>query len=310
MTRRILKPQNNEFKLEMATLKNPGIIKDIVSRGPSSGFVASEELVVEKDPSKQVMDAVDKYLSTNTTSVYSNSERTSIRDKFIETYKARELKGKQSWTITIMEGNKSINLSKSATDDSIKIKAEPLSALNKDMPSAPIPKDEQMKRVYQTYDPKLDELAKTTNKQISSSPFGIKFPYYIVEQYPSMHMLYDGKSNSEDSITVSYKISDIVDKVIKDIQTTENQEVYLVLKNYTQEQADVFAASARIWLRKQGKSNIKIRTLLHPESSLTRDFFETPVGITEISEEAVKETTRVKGLFKSFVKFFTRDGRQ
>ncbi|MES0336305.1 MAG: hypothetical protein SFH39_08125 [Candidatus Magnetobacterium sp. LHC-1] len=196
-------------------------------------------------------------------------------------------------------------------DNSVRIKSEPLSALNKEMASIPPPKNEQMKLAYQTYDPKLDELVKATNRQISSSPSDIKSPYYIVEQHPLMHMLYDGKGISEDSITVSYKIPDIVDKIVKDIQTTERQEVYLVLKNYTPQQAEAFAASANIGLKKQDKSNIKIRTVLHPESRLTRDFFETPVGIIEISEEPVKETTgKHDGWFKVIVKFLTRDGRQ
>ncbi|MBF0338862.1 MAG: hypothetical protein HQL05_13660 [Nitrospirae bacterium] len=300
-----------EFKVEMATLKNPGFVKEIASSGPSSGFVPSGDFIVEKAPSKQIMDVVDKYLNANANSIYSAGEITGIKDKFIEAYKARGLKGKQSWAITITEGNQSINISKSATDDNVRVKAEPLSALNKEMASAPIPKDDKMKLAYQTYDSNLDKLAKETNKQISSSPCDIKFPYYIVEQYPSMHMLYDGKGISEDSYTVSFKTSDIIDRVIKDTQTTERKEVYLVLKNYTQEQADGVAVTARKWLKKQGISNIKIRTVLHPESPLTRDFFETVVGIEEVSEEPVQVTTgKYKGLFKSFVKFFTRDGRK
>ncbi|KJU81628.1 hypothetical protein MBAV_006190 [Candidatus Magnetobacterium bavaricum] len=284
----------NEFKREITALKNPGVIKDIAKEGPSSGFVPSKELIVEKAVSKQMMDIIDKYLATKATSFYSDSEINNIRAKFIEEYKIKNLKGTPSWTISIKEGKYDINFSKNAIDDSLRINVElPL-----------------VERAKQAYDPKLNELAKATNKQILSSPSDTKFSYYIVEQHPSMHMLYDGKGNPLDNFEGSFKISEIFDKISKATPTTDRREVYLALKNYTPEQAEGLAASARIALAKQGKSNIKIRTVLNPESRLTRDFFETPVGIKYISETPVKETKgSLKGWFKAIVDFLTPDNR-
>ncbi|MBF0338913.1 MAG: hypothetical protein HQL05_13925 [Nitrospirae bacterium] len=165
-------------------------------------------------------------------------------------------------------------------------------------------------------DPKLIEIAKTTNRLITeSSVFYDRFFYYIVEQHPSMHMLYDSEGKQLE-VKGSFEIRNIVKKLIDDTRatkindthTTKRKEIYLALQNYTPKQRKGFEASVRIWLAKEGISDIKIRTLLNPKSRLTRDFLETAVGIDEIKTEPYKEKTGdFKGWFKTIVSLLTKD---
>ncbi|MBF0538278.1 MAG: hypothetical protein HQL03_08515, partial [Nitrospirae bacterium] len=302
---------DGKFKVDMATFKNPAIIKDIASEGPSSGFVQSGEFIAEKDASKQVMDIVDKYLDTKAKSFYSDSERTNIKNKFMEEYKARNLKGNpSSWTITIKEGNQSINVSKSATDDTVRIKSEPLSDLNREMASATPPKDDKMKLAYQTYAPNLNAQTKKRN-EITAASSGVdskNFAYYTVEQQPSKHILYDGNGNPLNNFVGDFEIPKVVDKIIEDTQTTERKVVYVAFKDYTPQQVDGFLSSARRQISDRGKTNIDIRPIEDLDSPEITNFFEAPGGITKISEAPVKETTgRFKGWFKTTVEFLTVD---
>ncbi|KWT83008.1 hypothetical protein [Candidatus Magnetominusculus xianensis] len=283
----------DKFKVDEAVLVNPDYVNEIAKKGPSAGFAPQPESIVESVPTKQIMGSIDKYFETNGNSFFTPTERTGLKDSFLQEFKAKQLKGAQDWKIDVTFGGKTLIISKHSGEDSLKIESTPLIDLNKSIARNA---NSDRQREYLWNNRQYNELIGKTSMN--------GFTYGIVENQSTndkklTNTLYNGKNEPQSY----FKVTEIVDAMIEKNPT--NRVIYLALDGYTPKQVKSFENTVNVHLEKPEKAAYKVIILDNPKSPDVRTFLETPVEIQSASEVTEETSGRFDKLFKFVITFLT-----